>query len=59
MKKKWQKNLLEDLSGGKRRQLRVKMAKNTYKRIYKGGKRKRIGKNWKKNTRGAKNQKTL
>ena len=49
---KWQKNLLEDLSGGKGRQLRVKMAKNTYWRTYLGGKRKIMGKNGKKNTRG-------
>ena len=40
---KWQKNLLEDLSGEKRRQIRVKMAKNTYWRTYKGGKKENNG----------------
>ena len=43
-----QKNLQEDLSGEKRRQLRVKLAKNTYWRTLKWGKRKIMGKNGRK-----------
>ena len=43
VEEKWQKNLLEDLSGEKRRQIRVNMAKNTYWRTSKGGKKENNG----------------
>ena len=50
LKLKWQKNLLEDLPGGGRRKLRVKMAVKPTGGLIKGEKRKIISKNGKKNT---------